>query len=591
MHQHHQLSAHGAVAAVLACGLAGPALLGAQSLRAADRTGPAPAVEAAERALRDARRAQARFESARRRLVPEVDAAVGRCDQHIGRFCYWYDDVPAGPDEPRRVGQARAELLHQLDVAAATAPEMPWVLGQRVRYRVEAGQADSALAALGTCAAGDWWCSALRGYALHAATRDVEAQGAFDAALTSMPAEQRCRWQDITLLLDDDARRVYAPLPCGAERERFERQYWWLARPLWSRPGDDRRNEHFARMALSRMLEDARTPHGLRWAADMHEMGVRYGWPVRWSRRATRLLSEPMTVVGHEAVPSYEFGASLHALQHPDSAGPEDWRLSEPLARSRYAPAYARRFAPLAAQVTVFRRGDSLLVVAASALPDSSADDSLALALSASADDSLRVAPLPAPGAPRVRALLAPAPAGAYLASVESTSDSTLARRLRLAVRAPPVAGALGVSDLLLFAAEDSAGGEAMSPAPPATLEAALPLALGDVVVSTPGEVGVYWEVYGLPPGRPRVRFSLSLTGDRPGWLARVGERLRREPRRRPVLLQWEDAPMVNGNVTARSVTVQLPRLPDGAYKLQLRVTSPDGGRVVAERGLNIVRR
>jgi hypothetical protein len=278
-------------------------------------------------------------------------------------------------------------------------------------------------------------------------------------------------------------------------------------------------------------------------------------------------------------------------LQHPDSAGPDDWRLSEPLARSRYAPAYVRRFAPLAAQVAVFRRGDSLLVVAASALPDSSADDSLALALAASADDSLRVAPRAAAGAPRVRALLAPAPAGAYVASVESTSDSASARRLRLAVRAPPVAGALGVSDLLLFAAEDSAGGEAMPPAPPASLEAVLPLALGDAVVSTPGEVGVYWEVYGLPPGRPRVRFSLSLTGDRPGWLARVGERLRREPRRRPVLLQWEDVPMVNGNVTARGVTVQLPRLPEGAYKLQLRVTSPDGGRVVAERGLRIVRR
>jgi hypothetical protein len=330
---------------------------------------------------------------------------------------------------------------------------------------------------------------------------------------------------------------------------------------------------------------DARTPHGLRWADDMHEMGVRYGWPVRWSRRLTSRLGDLPSVVGPEAVPSYEFAPSLRALEHPDSAGPGDWRLVEPLARARYAPTYARVFAPLAAQLAVFRRGPSLLVVAARAPPDPLAGDSAALALAASADDTLRVAMQPAPGAPHVRTLLAPA--GSYVASVEAFGDSASVRRLRQAVRAPPTDSTVGVSDLLLFAVAADSLGEAT--APPAALDDALPLALGDALVPTPGAVGVYWEVYGLPPGRARVRFSLSLSGDRPGWLTRLGERLRRAPPRRPVLLQWEDAPLVAGSVTARSVIVQLPRMPEGTYRLELRVTSPDGDRVVAARELRIL--
>ena len=51
-----------------------------------------------------------------------------------------------------------------------------------------------------------------------------------------MPEAERCRWNDLSLLLEGDARKRYEKLAC-AERTAFERRYWNLSRPLWLRVG------------------------------------------------------------------------------------------------------------------------------------------------------------------------------------------------------------------------------------------------------------------------------------------------------------------------------------------------------------------
>src|SRR5687768_7134945 len=117
---------------------------GAQATARATRRA-APPDSAAD--LRAARRAQRTFEDDRRtHLVLDIDNGRGACDATIGRFCYWYRPSEA-PPEPDAIGQARMLLLARLDAAAARWPADDWIAGQRVRYLVEQGWADSAMVA------------------------------------------------------------------------------------------------------------------------------------------------------------------------------------------------------------------------------------------------------------------------------------------------------------------------------------------------------------------------------------------------------------------------------------------------------------
>src|SRR6476661_961767 len=62
---------------------------------------PRPTADAVADSVRDARRArneQASFERARRAYLPSGDGGGGRCDVHVGRFCWWADDTR--PDLP-----------------------------------------------------------------------------------------------------------------------------------------------------------------------------------------------------------------------------------------------------------------------------------------------------------------------------------------------------------------------------------------------------------------------------------------------------------------------------------------------------------
>jgi hypothetical protein len=116
------------------------------------------------RDLRVAKSAQASFERARRYSLPEGGGSSGRCDVQLGRYCWWYDEVP--PDIPPEVSQItrrRAELLATLDALAERHPGDDWISGMRVHYRIDGKDPSSADSVARSCGATTWWCLALLG--------------------------------------------------------------------------------------------------------------------------------------------------------------------------------------------------------------------------------------------------------------------------------------------------------------------------------------------------------------------------------------------------------------------------------------------
>ena len=529
---------------------------------------PVRAPADSQRVVRGARDAQAEFERVRRANLPlDTRGSSGRCDVHVGRFCYWWDDgeFPATPEMPRTKA-ARAVLLDRLARAAAQLPGDRWIAGQRVRYLVEDDRAKDAAIAAAECHADTAWCAALAGYAFHAAGDFVHADSAFSVALSAMPERERCRWTDIRLLLDDAVRKRYQRMSC-AERAPFEARFWAMSRPLYMLPANDLRTEHFARLTMAEMIRTSRYAHQMPWGDDSQELLVRYGWETGWARTAPSLSSpSDVHVVGQEPTPSLDFVPAADALAAPDSAEASDWALHDPLAQTRYAPRYARSVADLDHQIAFFRRGeDSALVVAAFDATTATGfeRDTVAAALAVvppSTPDSARVTTEPA--ARRRGVLMALGVWGVQIVSVEARDS--LARRVARArgvARPPSSSGRVAISDLLLFDDPSNL---------PATLDEATARARGSLRVDRATPVGVYWEMYGINPAGEALAYRLTVTRERAPWYRRAAEKLGVVERRAPVRMQWEEPSARPGAARSRALAVDFSTLPEGRYRIEL---------------------
>ena len=150
------------------------------------------------RAARLARNEQASFERARRAYLPSDPGGEGRCDVHVGRFCWWSDETrPLLPPEAPSIVARRALLISLFDSLSAIHPGDDWIVGMAVHYRIESGDVAGADSAARTCRATAWWCAALTGYAAQARGNAAAADSAFSIALATMPEAQRCQWTDI----------------------------------------------------------------------------------------------------------------------------------------------------------------------------------------------------------------------------------------------------------------------------------------------------------------------------------------------------------------------------------------------------------
>jgi hypothetical protein len=529
------------------------------------------------RVLKSARAAQWDFESTRRANLPITPrGSSGRCDVRVGRFCYWWDDGEYDPPpELPKTRTARKALLERLAKAAASQPGDRWIAGQRVRYLVEDGQPQAAVQAARECRAESSWCPLLEGFALHAAGDFAHSDTTFSAALAAMSERDRCRWTDISLLLEGDARKRYERLAC-AERGPFEARFWALSRPLYLLPANDLRTEHFARLTMAELLRMARYPHDMPWGDDSRELLVRYGWETGWSRDVPSAMSPiDVHVIGHEPTPAFDFVPDAEGLSKPDSLEASDWALRDPAAQSRYAPRYARSIGDLDYQVAMFRRGDSALVVAAfdarrdTAFTHDSIDAALAVA-PAAAPDSARV--VSDSVARRNDVLTSSAPWAPLIVSVEAfDSAARRVRRARSVVRPPLSEGRVAVSDLLLF--DDPA-------ALPTSLDDATRRARGSMRVERTIPVGVYWEIYGVSPDGEALAYTLTVTRDGTSWYRRAAEKLGVIDRRAPVYMQWDEPPSRVDASRSRAISVDFSTLPEGRYRIDLTLTT--GGQATA---------
>jgi hypothetical protein len=530
--------------------------------------------------LAGARAAQRDFEVRRRQWLPAGWSAGGRCDERIGRFCYWYDDRDTTlPGEPPRVADDRARLLAELAGVHALLPGDGWLLGQRVRYLVEHGDTAAAAALTAACPPDGWWCHALAGYARHAAGRYAEAEAAFDLALATMPADLRCEWTDWEVLLEGGLDHRFRALACDA-RGPLADSVLWLGTPLLSRPGNDLRTELLSRRVIDRMLRASRSPQGLPWGRDVAELVLRYGWPVRWTvadRRHPAALDQP-SVVGHDPTPAYAF------LPVPagDGAAPWQFTLRRERPRARYAPPWTGRITDLdRVQVARFPRGEASRVVLAATAGDDPAfrgpGAELAAAVSAGPGAPAAVARAPLHDGTAVAVVTTHR--AARLAGIEIRSgDGRRYLRHRTLLPALDPAPGPGLSDLLLFEPGDLL---------PVTLAEAAGRALPTARWRRGRPVGVYWEMSG--GGADSVEVSVSVVPERRGVLGRIGQSMSLVRRRAPLTLQWT-VPGAGGPVAGRAIELDLARLDAGRYTLVLAARQPGGPGQTSTREIELLK-
>lgn len=559
------------------------ALVALQSWSVADADRPRSASPAdSAQVHRSARSAQQSFESFRRNRLPIGYGHSGPCDVLIGRYCYWRldeSDDPA-PPENAAIVERRGALIRLLDSASSVQAGDTWIAGQLVRYLVEASRADDAIRfANERCRAEASWCHALAGYAAHVGERFAVADSAFARALDAMPADERCRWLDISELLDSDLERRFRQVDC-AGREALARQLFWIGAPMYSVTSTDLLTEHFARLTRIRLSARAATTNGSPWADDERQLTLRYGWP-RWYSRSTAQsgLSERLSITGHDAGMPYNFFPSARAIDSLAGVAGEDWTLANPRARTGYAPSYAKTLHDVPGQIALFRRGDTTLAVAAwdarrdTTLLGRSIDAALVLA----SHSTIAIARSPEQKAMGRIFVSGVVDSGVVSLELLAKADKRAARiRLGVPLRSP---GRVALSDLLLYAADTT---------PAYELSAVRDSALASSILSASRAVGVYWEAYGLRVGADPVKYSLTVEQIDVGWMQRVAEHLRFADPTSALRVQWSEMPEHKNGIAGRGVRVDLSRLRAGRYRIELRIATENGDVAVTTRNVEI---
>lgn len=534
------------------------------------------------RLVRSVRSAQTSFESFKRAHLPRGDRYSGTCDVRIGRYCYWRgdEDEEKRPQEPREIGERRLALIADLNAAAGAIPGDAWIAGQRIRYLVEAEQTDEALRAARECRAESWWCTALAGFAAHEGGRFAAAESAYSNALTSMPPAERCRWLDLSDILDDDLLDRFKKLGCD-EREAFARRIFWLGAPLFSVASTDRFTEHLARLTRAKIAERSATTDGEAWADDQRALVVRYGWP-KWYTRSERDFGSQLqpSIAGHDASMAYDYLPRARVLDSLSTLRKDDWRLAEPRAVSGYSAPSARTMHDLQSQIAVFRRGDSALAVAAwdarkdPTMVRGTLDFALVLA---SAPDRQWVARDTSDNSVGRIALIAPIDSGVISLEVITRLEKHAARsRIGLP---PPPSGRVTLSDLLLYSSSDEAVYQ---------LGAVRDSALSSNRVPASRSMGVFWEAYGIPPDNKPVSFTLSIEQVGSSWTQRVAETLHLSDPTSAARIQWQEVPRITNGIAGRGVRVDLSRLRGGKYRVELVVAAPGAAPAVSSREIEV---
>ncbi|MFQ5705200.1 MAG: hypothetical protein ACE5HT_14420 [Gemmatimonadales bacterium] len=530
--------------------------------------------------LKRVRGTQASFERTHRHGLPQVSHSRHRCEIYIGRFCYWYDGDARwepGPERPYVIRQ-RNSLLSVLDSAAARLPGDDWIVGQRVRYLWESSRTAAALEVARHCRGTRWWCLALEGLVSHVRGDFALAESTFVNALASMPRELECDWNDISFLLDAEARHMYRKLAC-ADRQAIERRFWWLADPLYMVPGNERRTEHYSRSVVNQLLQSSDRPQQLRWGHDSRELLMRYGWPIGWEKERPPLgaVSSYARIIEHHRGGSRSFAPPSQYLADPTKIGVGTWDLNPYRPRTRYAVPYASKFRKLEHQLALFRRGDSVIVVAAFDLAhqhgsrpagkqrdveDSGGSAALIIAKNEFSRPTVYKGKIHQP----LTAVTSIEPTMLGL-ELLTGQDSVAARErfwMDLPTRAPRRAS---ISDIMILHTTDSL---------PASLAEATPLMSPTQWLRADSQATIFWELYDLEHGQKSVEFSLTV---RKNGKAHGGVRL-----------SWAETVNPTSSFTSHAVTIRLTPRMRGSYVVTLHASFGNGRTGMATKRIEVFR-
>jgi hypothetical protein len=545
------------------------------------------------RALRLAHRAQGDFESLRRSLLPQAPLyGGGGCDAVVGRYCYVQQASSDAPEEEPSVIAARARLLVILDSLGAMVPGDRWILGEKIRYLVEAGRAQAAdsvgvaCAARATVRATTSWCLALIGYTAQEFGNFPRAEAAFTSALHEMPESERWKWEELALLLGGGGAGPYRRAD-GAPRDSMTAAFWRLVQPLYLTSVNDLRTEFLARITRMYIEEDSRTAMSDWWGPDDRETLLRYGVALWYTQGEPRRGSlGPPPIAGMRREPAFNFFPDDHAFASPDQLAPDDWEFANVESRPTYAPTWATTFQPLTDhQVALFRRGDSAFIVAAFDVNDYAALGATRRAgVFAAVVDRGGVLPpfgktIEKAGLSVVSTLMAPwRPMVISLEVLDSAKQA--AGRMRFAPKLPVPGPRLSLSDLLLYAPHDSA---------PKSLLEAVPLTLHALRAPSNRQIGIFWETYGVRPEGETLDYSLAVEPVDQGLIHSALVKLHVQGPDRGLNVQWSETASITGQIASRGLTVDLSRLKPGHYRVRLMLTSGTNLPIVSERTIEVL--
>jgi hypothetical protein len=519
-----------------------------------------------------------------------------------------------------RVASARRELINGLARAVTPDGDDAWVRGQLTRFLIDAGDLNGALTVATGCSHPSWWCAGLKGLIYHMRGEGANADSAFAQLRAVMSDAALCRWDDVSLLLDDEDRERYRALDCNGRR-RFQERMWWLADPLFRTPGNERRSEQEARRMTyairSAVLQDERYPYDPERGGDaIATMLERYGWPVYTSwggtlqdrshsdylaRKASRTPSAAPYTTFEYTLDAVSTIPSWRTIESPFTARGPDWLLHPADSMDRPSDSWWPRehFRPIQrlvdlppAQQVFVRRHNQVEVAMALPLSHSALRgagglfDVMLLSTAAPGRiDSLASAKVADGSNAFLRGVIA---SGASLLAIEALGVEggiMINARMRHGAIAPEPLAALGAFDIDLsdVALLSSLPDSALRTPRDELLQHMLPCRC---LRERKRQLVLYWEVYGVRPA-DSATMSIAIASEREaGLLRRLGVMtgVASDPRR-SVAMSWQDGEPIGGlanlqgpvPVQVRTLQMDFSSLEPGSYVVDVTVRLADG--------------
>jgi GWxTD domain-containing protein len=443
------------------------------------------------------------------------------------------------------------------------------------------------------------------GLSLHERGRLREAEAAFTRALALLPDEDRAVFADVSLLLTPDVRERYRGLD-EEDRAEAARIVFAAKTPLFLTGVEERRLEHYARLAWTELKFASPTAGERGWDSDRGRIWVRYGAPWRWYQccYGTALPVRHAYWSYGEAGPVFVFSRNrTYRRARMSELAVRLERQLEADTPEMYRPRTIPALMELPHQVARFRGEDPSLtrveLYAGVALAE----------LAASPGDRVEAAFFifdpayrPVWGEPaRVEAAeetlgltyrLEVVP-GDYVFSLEArrVDADTVPRpaaRSREALEVRPFPPeSLAVSDLLLASAIESRG-----PVERRTDLRIVPLRTTELRAGDP--ILLYFEIYGLADdgdGLARYRAALVMEDATRRNLAQRVLRGVQELVRgtQTPELRWERTAPVRDGVTVDYLRIEAEALVPGTYTIRIRIDAPGAGAAETTRRVRVL--